>query len=997
MLSISYCRKLLLLKTGAALSLSVDSHSKGLRSLGLTLMVASGVFLGGCAAGSASSVQQTDVDARNADELLVVDCLLPGQVRKLGRQFTYLTPRRPIKTTIIDCEIRGGEYVAYDRANYATALKIWLPQAQEGDPAAQAYVGEIYEKGLGVEADYSLALQWYQKAAAQGYSRAQINLGYLYEAGLGVPRDLTMAMNWYRKASGLTGGDLEFVSSIEAAQRQAVKEEAAKLRQNVDQLQNQLREAREVLARRQEELQKNQQERKRLLEQLEEQKRLAAVPPTGISVPQPGGELDQETRAKLQMQLQEAQREQQRLIAQLAQQQLETAELRQALEQQVQKERALGLEEKPDDEPSLSETEEQRQLQAKLQDRQRQEQQLRQTLEERNERVAALQAQLATSRQQLATTIQEMEQKITVGQEEQQRLTDKLAQQQLRTVDLQQVLKQTQEELQKRQAELQAAQAQREQIKAELEHLKQAANTEDKVAQVERLEANLNQLQGVVKSQKENILSLQSSLQGQRSKLAGELRQERSKAQQLQLALNTRNEEIKVLQSQLGDLRGSQEGSQAAIKALEQELSQRDAQLKQQQRELEQQAQKIEQLMAESTVLGASAMAAVVETAPVGPSIEVIEPPLSATRGNLSALLRTTVSEIDLIGRVAPKKDLLSFRVNDQARELHENGLFKLRLPIRRPETPVNIVAIDNHGNRTALDFSIVPAMLEAQKVEQEKSSALRPKALEAIDFGDYHALVIGNNRYQHLPDLKAARQDAQVVADILRSKYGFKTKVLLDADRYAILSALNEFREKLTEQDNFLLYYAGHGHLENVNLRGYWLPVDAEPESSANWISNVAITDVLNVMAAKHILVVADSCYSGALTRSSLARLQSGMSGETKIKWFKVMAKTKARIALTSGGLKPVLDAGAGDHSIFAKAFLEVLRENNDILEGFRLYNEIQKRVVQAADNLGVEQDPQYVPIKYAGHEAGEFFFFPSNLAAKNEKMNPRLFAYVQ
>ncbi|WP_166804973.1 tetratricopeptide repeat protein [Nitrosococcus wardiae] len=129
--------------------------------------MALGVFLGGCAAGSAS-VEETRANSGNAEELLIVDCLLPGQVRKLGQQFTYLTPRRPIKTTIIDCEIRGGEYVAYDRANYATALKIWLPKAQEGDPAAQTYVGEIYEKGLGVKADYELAFHWYQKAAAQG-------------------------------------------------------------------------------------------------------------------------------------------------------------------------------------------------------------------------------------------------------------------------------------------------------------------------------------------------------------------------------------------------------------------------------------------------------------------------------------------------------------------------------------------------------------------------------------------------------------------------------------------------------------------------------------------------------------------------------------------------------------------------------------------------------------------------------------------------------------
>jgi TPR repeat protein len=134
----------------------------------------------------------------------VVDCLLPGQVRKLGGQMTYLSPRRPAKTTAVDCEIRGGEYVAYDRANYATSLAGWMPQAEGGDAQAQVYVGEIFEKGLGREPDYATAAAWYEKAAAQKYARGQMNLAYLYEHGLGVAKDPLKALNLYREASGNT-------------------------------------------------------------------------------------------------------------------------------------------------------------------------------------------------------------------------------------------------------------------------------------------------------------------------------------------------------------------------------------------------------------------------------------------------------------------------------------------------------------------------------------------------------------------------------------------------------------------------------------------------------------------------------------------------------------------------------------------------------------------------------------------------------------------------
>jgi hypothetical protein len=80
---------------------------------------------------------QATVTTRNPEDLLIVDCLLPGQVRKLGRAATYMSARRPIRTTQADCEIRGGEYVSYDRANYQTALKVWMGQAESGDAEEQ--------------------------------------------------------------------------------------------------------------------------------------------------------------------------------------------------------------------------------------------------------------------------------------------------------------------------------------------------------------------------------------------------------------------------------------------------------------------------------------------------------------------------------------------------------------------------------------------------------------------------------------------------------------------------------------------------------------------------------------------------------------------------------------------------------------------------------------------------------------------------------------------
>src|SRR6188768_1540768 len=231
----------------------------------LSLLTALVVFSAGV------PVEAPRAAVRNAEDLLIVDCLLPGQIRSLGRQATFMSARRPIRTTQSDCEIRGGEYVSYDRANYQTALKVWLDQAMAGSPEAQNNVGEIYSKGLGTAPDYGMAAQWFKKAADQGYNRAKINLGFLYEQGLGVPQDTAMALNLYREGSGLQD-ELLYASEVEVefkqkdaqisglqGQVQAAQADSAELREQVKQLQSQLAERRRALETSQRELDATQQ------------------------------------------------------------------------------------------------------------------------------------------------------------------------------------------------------------------------------------------------------------------------------------------------------------------------------------------------------------------------------------------------------------------------------------------------------------------------------------------------------------------------------------------------------------------------------------------------------------------------------------------------------------------------------------------------------------------------------------------------------------------
>ena len=75
---------------------------------------------------------------------------------------------------------------AYNKEDYATALREWKPLAESGKAAAQRYLGLLYAQGLGVTQDNSQAFTWFSRAAEQGDAAAQHNVGVMYQAGLSV-------------------------------------------------------------------------------------------------------------------------------------------------------------------------------------------------------------------------------------------------------------------------------------------------------------------------------------------------------------------------------------------------------------------------------------------------------------------------------------------------------------------------------------------------------------------------------------------------------------------------------------------------------------------------------------------------------------------------------------------------------------------------------------------------------------------------------------------
>ncbi|MEF3075634.1 caspase family protein [Methylobacter sp. Wu1] len=569
------------------------------------------------------SVKPTgDLVVEDIDKLFVVDCLLPDQVSGPGAQKTDISSRRPIKTTAAECRDRGGEYVAHDRANVESALKVWLPQAQQGNAEAQVMLGEIYEKGLGGTADPALAAQWYSKAAEQGNSRAQIDLGYLYEKGLGVKKDIPTALNWYRKASGLANSGLQFMPVTEVSGRGGKREQG-------DNAQHQARIG---------------------------DKASGSADDSGLKRRKVGS--------------------------------------RQKLDQLQEQLKSLG--------------------------------------EEYHNTFARIKSDMTT-------------------------------------------------------IEVKASQmdSRREKLALERVHIK-------------------------LKKDKSELL-----------------------AQGLQI------KELK--------------------KAIEQE---------------------------EKTLAG----------------------------------LKDVPAEM-------PEK----------------KGVQK-----------------KNHN-----EASLVIAS---------------PKSYPSVDFGRFYALIIGINDYKQLPALQTSVNDAKAVDEVLRTRYGYQTRLLINVTQHQIMTAFDDLRKELTEKDSLLIYYAGLGEINKNDQSAYWLPSDAEKANIATWLSNHNVAQQLSILPAKHILVIADSCYSGIMTKTSIAHLPEDASDKKRKKWLKLMNSRKGRTVITSGSVKPIPDSNVSSHSVFASAFLKALNDNTGLLEDYELYRMASGKVKQSASQIGFQQSPQYSAMQHAGHEGSPFFFVPKS-----------------
>lgn len=182
-------------------------------------------------------------------------------------------------------------------------------------------------------------------------------------------------------------------------------------------------------------------------------------------------------------------------------------------------------------------------------------------------------------------------------------------------------------------------------------------------------------------------------------------------------------------------------------------------------------------------------------------------------------------------------------------------------------------------------------------------------------------ALIIGNSAYEHAPELANPRNDAADFAAKL-AELEFEVIVRQDAKLSEMLSAVEEFSDKLHNAELSLFYYAGHGL--QVDGRNYLVPVGAKLESHITLDYEAVPVDL--VMAtmqsrSKTNLLFLDACRNNPLARS-LARSLGTRSTAVGRGLARIGAGTGTFISFATEPGNVALD-GQGDNSPYTEALV--------------------------------------------------------------------------
>jgi len=198
-----------------------------------------------------------------------------------------------------------------------------------------------------------------------------------------------------------------------------------------------------------------------------------------------------------------------------------------------------------------------------------------------------------------------------------------------------------------------------------------------------------------------------------------------------------------------------------------------------------------------------------------------------------------------------------------------------------------------------------------------------------------------------------------------LLSDYTFNAeniKLLKNPTKEKITESLEYYFDNITEDDNLLIFFAGHGYWDERFEQGYWLASDSKRNNRGTWLSNSTIRDYMRAIPSQHSLLITDACFGGGIFKSRNAFANASVA-------INKLYELPSRKALTSGALSEV-----PDKSVFIEYMIKRLQQNNQkYLSSEQLFASFKIAVINNSAN---SQVPQFGEVKETGDEGGDFIF---------------------
>jgi len=249
-------------------------------------------------------------------------------------------------------------------------------------------------------------------------------------------------------------------------------------------------------------------------------------------------------------------------------------------------------------------------------------------------------------------------------------------------------------------------------------------------------------------------------------------------------------------------------------------------------------------------------------------------------------------------------------------------------------------------------------------------------------------ALVIGVGKYADPQyDLSYARSDAEAMAGLLGSEFGFDQVWTLydnDATRQNLIRFFEQDLQRTEEDDGLLIFFAGHGITVRSAIgddRGFLVPHDGNPKEPYANISLASLRDdYLPMIPAKHVFLIVDACYGGLALRD-VATVERPRTVDEGVLAELTRRDRKVRQVLAAGTKdQKVLDGGLFGHSVFTGRLIEALREANPYITADHVGVHVRERVARDSLDRKHRQTPEF---GYLMGGYGNFVFCRGNAKA--------------